>query len=402
MKHSVASHINAGIFSLALVLSLLVVLPSLAAAQTPDVEQQRAKALQLIKEQKFTEALPMLEALAKSTPLDSEVQFYLGFALLGQAKNTDDAAAAKALRARARASFVKAKELGSESELLQGLIDGIPPDGGTDSGFSQNTQANKYMEDGEKAFSTGRLDDALAAYQNALKADPKLYHAALFSGDVYMQKGDYTNAETWYQKAVAIDPFIETAYRYSATPLMKQNKVDLARERYVEAFITEPYNRLAVSGLIGWGSTTGTPLGHPQIDVPEIKIGADGKAKTVINVSPSVDDGSLAWASYVATREAWRKDKFSKTFPAEKAYRHSLQEEAEALRSVVTAAKAMKSKALNPQIQILQKLDEDGVLESYILMARADNGIARDHRDYLKANRDKLRLYVNRYVVGVK
>ena len=170
----------------------------------------------------------------------------------------------------------------------------------------------------------------------------------------------------------------------------------------MEAFITEPYSRLAASGLIGWGNTTGTRLGHPQIDVPEIKIDADGKANTVINVSPSVDDGSLAWSSYVATREAWRKDKFAKTFPAEKDYRHTLQEEAEALRNVVTAAKAMKPKALNPQIQILQKLDEDGVLESYILMARADNGIARDHHEYLKANRDKLRLYVNRYVIAMK
>ncbi|MCV5117183.1 tetratricopeptide repeat protein, partial [Escherichia coli] len=78
-------------------------------------------------------------------------------------------------------------------------------------------------------------------YLKALDADPKNYYAALFVGDSYLQLEDFANAEVWYQKAIAIDPNIETAYRYSATPLMKQKKYDQAKERYIEAWITEPY-----------------------------------------------------------------------------------------------------------------------------------------------------------------
>lgn len=386
---------------LGLIFCLLLTFSALAAAQA-GAQDQRSKAFQLMKEQKYTEALPLLENLATAVPSDPDVQFYLGFALLGQAKHTDDPTAAKALRARARAAFVKAKELGNGQPMLQGLIDGIPPDGGTDPGFSNNSQANKLMEEGERAFSSGRLDDALAAYQKALNLDPRLYHAALFSGDVYTQKGKYADAEVWYQKAIAIDPFIETAYRYSATPLMKQNKTDKARERYVEAFIVDPYNRLAVSGIVQWAQATGAQLGHPKIDVPEFKTGPDGKSITTINVNPAADDGSIGWMSYVNARDEWRKDKFAKAHPGEKNYRHSLQEEADALRSVVTTAKALKPKSLNEQIKFLAKLDEEGLLESYVLLARADQGIAGDYRDYLKANREKLRLYVNRYVIVTK
>jgi tetratricopeptide (TPR) repeat protein len=381
---------------------LLVCLFSGAAAQPAGSDETRARALQMMKDLRYTDALPLLEKLATDLPRDPVVQLNLGFALLGQAKHTEDPTAARSMRARARASFVKAKELGDDSQLVIGMIDGIPVDGGVDVGFSANAKANKFMEDGEKAFSSGRPDDALAAYKKALEIDPMLYHAALFAGDVFVQTGKFADAEVWYQKAIAIDPMVETAYRYSATPLMKQQKYDQARARYIEAFITEPYNRLAISGIVQWAEATGSRLGHPEIGVPEIKTGPDGKPQTTINVGPDLDDGSLAWGAYVATREAWRSAKFVKAYPSESAYRHSLKEEAEALRSVVEAAKASKSKSLNPQIKILADMNADGVLEAYILMARPDKGIARDHREYLRANRDKMRLYVTKYVISGK
>src|SRR5947207_3047633 len=83
----------------------------------------------------------------------------------------------------------------------------------------------------EAAYARGSLDDAFKLYQQALAVDPKLYYAALFSGDVMMQKEDFKQAEVWYQRAIQIDPNKETAYRYSATPLMKQHKYDEALAR---------------------------------------------------------------------------------------------------------------------------------------------------------------------------
>ncbi|MGH7785023.1 MAG: tetratricopeptide repeat protein, partial [Candidatus Binatia bacterium] len=306
------------------------------------------------------------------------------------------------LRVRARDSFIRARDLGDNSELVTGMIEGLPEDGSESKGFSDNAAANKLMEQGEAAFSSGKLDDALGFYQDALKIDPRCYFAALFAGDVYLQKEKYTDAEAWYQRAITIDPNIETAYRYSATPLMKQKKYDEARDRYVEAFITDPYNKLAASGIIQWGQATNTKLGHPKIDIPETTIGADGKSNTTINVNPLADDGSMAWIAYSATREVWKKDKFAKTYPNEKVYRHSLQEEADALRSVVSMARSTKPKNLNSQIQMIEKMDKDGVLEAYILMAVPDRDIAQEFPDYLRSNRDKLRKYVVSYVIEQK
>lgn len=385
-----------------LVFAFLGVACLAAAAQTDNTAQQRAEAFRLIDAQKFTEALPLLEKLAAAAPNDADVQRNLGFALLGQAKNTPNAADAKQLRARARAAFVKAKAAGDDSPLVSGMIDSMAPDGGEDASFTAHRQAEEIMQKAEAAFTTGKLDEALDLYQQALKLDAKLYHAALFSGDVYTHKQKYADAETWYQRAIAIDPYIETAYRYSATPLMKQKKYDQARDRYVEAWITDPYSKFAIQGMVQWGQITGTGLAHPKVDVPKTTVGSDGKENTTINVNPLADDGSMAWIAYSATRETWKKEKFAKTFPKENAYRHSVAEEADALRSVVSTAKTLKAKTLNPQIAILEKLDRDGLLEAFILMAMPDQGIARDHAAYLRANRDKLQQYVLQYVIEKK
>lgn len=368
-----------------------------AQKEDPQVTKIRAKAL--IDQLKLTEALPIYEKLVLALPDDPEVHFNFGFTLLGQATNAADESAAKLLRIRARNEFIRAMDLGDKSLLVKGFIEGIPLDGSAGKGFSDNAEANKYMLAGEAAFASGKLDDAFAAYQNALKADPRCYHAALFLGDVAVQKGSYSDAAIWYKRAIAIDPNIETAYRYSATPLMKQSKYDEARDLYVEAFVIDPYNKLAVNGLIQWGQATGSKLGHPSIDIPKLTVGADGKINSTLSMSSDPSDGSLAWMSYVTTRESWQKGKFAKQFPGQ-TYRHSLAEELEALQSVVSMAVSLKPKKLNEQIAVLAKMDTEGVLEAYILLAIPDQGIARDHRAFMLAHRDKLKKYVRSYVIA--
>lgn len=368
-------------------------------AQTDDPAALKAKAQALFDEGKLIDALPIYEKLAVQLPKDSGVMRNLGFALLGQAANTSDTEKRRQIRIRARDTFIIARDLGDNSLTVRGIIDGLPTDGRDGQGFSDNPEANKVMEQAEAYFSAGKMDDAFAAYQRALELDPRCYYAALFSGDVKMQAKQWDEAEKWYQRAITIDPFRETAYRYSASPLMKQMKFDRARDRYVEAYITAPYDRLAISGLVQWGQATKTQLGHPKIDIPKTTVGPDGKKNVDITISPTMDDGSMAWIAYSTTRDEWQKTKFVKAYPNEKTYRHSVAEEADALRSVLSMAKSLKPKTLNSQIGMIEKLDKDGVLEAYILLAIPDEGIAADHPAYLRQNREKLRQYVTKYVI---
>ncbi|HEX6189497.1 MAG TPA: tetratricopeptide repeat protein [Pyrinomonadaceae bacterium] len=387
-----------------LVLALALAFAQSASAQTGDLEQTKQKATALINDLKYIEALPLLEKILAAEPNNAEMHFYLGFALIAKANDLDvpDAAARRNIRVRAWAAFVRAKELGYDEPLVDALITSLPPDGSEGAAFSSNAAAEAIMKTAEAHFSKGELDEALKNYQKALVLDPKLYHAAVFSGDVFLHKNNYEQAEFWYQKAISIDPNRETAYRYSATPLMRQRKFDQARDRYVEAYITEPYNRFTASGLTQWAQATNTSLGHPQIDIP-VTVTFKENGDVNINLDPAAlgqDDGSFAWIGYGATRTGWRKEKFAKTYPKETAYRHSLAEEADAIRSVITvAASDKRTKALSPSLTKLKKLNDEGLLEAYVLLGRADQGIAQDHRAYLSANRALLRRYVMEYVI---
>ena len=347
--------------SLAVLVFCLSILycPLVSAQKGENIDELRQKILDLTKQTKYTEALPLLEKIVVAEPKNAEMHFQLGFALIAQANITKDETTEKRLRVRARNEFIKSKELGEPDPLVDALIQSMSPDGSAGSDFSKNVKANAFMIEAEGYFSQGKMDEALKNYQKALELDPKLYHAALFAGDVFMHREDYAQAELWYNRAIAINPNLETAYRYSATPLMKQGKTEAARDRYIEAFITEPYNKFALAGLIQWGQLTKTNLAHPDISIPT-DVTFDDKGNANINLDASAlggkDDGSFAWISYGATRSTWRKELFAKRFPNEPAYRHSLPEEAEALLSVITLATAdKKAKSLRPSLTKLKK-----------------------------------------------
>lgn len=397
----------ASVSLLAALLLLLLVAPAHAARQTGDAAERR-RAIELMQRGNMIAALPILEKLSAASPNDGELLFYLGYAVIGQTMTIKDAGARKDARLRARALMLKAREVGFDAPLLRTVLESLPPGGGPDSVYSQSAEADAAMRDAEAAFVQGKTDEAFAAYQLALRHDPKLYDAALYSADMLMQKGEFDRAAEWYAKAIQIDPDREKAYRYSATPLMKQKKYDEAKARYLEAVIAEPFNRLTWAGLAGWADAVGVRLSHPRIDIPS-DVKREGEGKVTININPGAlgkEDGSAAWMMYGISRSLWMTKKFAETFPAEKTYRHSLREEADALRMVVESVKTQqkdgKVKTLEPNLARLAKLHDEGLIEAYVLFAHPDQGIAQDYAEYRKANRDKLRRYLVEYVTANK
>ena len=385
------------VFNAVSLLVLLVLLIGAASAQTKaEITDALVKAKALIERGEYAAAVPYMDTLVLASPDDGSLRLMYGVALITKSKQIDDAAQAQKLSANALTQFKEAKRLGINDPRLDDFISVLSGNVSTDNFGTTGTAAEKYMQQAEAFFARSKYDEALGMYQKALDADPKMYEAALYMGDCYVQKQDPENAEKSYQKAIAIDPLRETAYRYSGTPLMKDKKYDQARDRYIEAYITEPYNSLSTRGITQWAEVTGAKLGHPNVDIPEIKYDSSGKPTTVMN-ERSLTPASKAWLAYSLTRVNWNKEKFAKTFTGEKKYRHSLQEEAEAIRSVLKAAS--EQKLSHPHFEILQKLDNEGLLEAYILLAKADEGIAQDHPAYLKNNRAKLRQYGLNYFI---
>ena len=387
---------------------LLISCPVLHAQQQEDPDRRRA--LQLYKDGKLAEALPEFERLAVTYPQDPVIIETLGVLVITQTYSLHDAPARKAGRKRGRDLLVSAEKLGANDTLIKSFLEMIPEDGGDDPTFSNRKEVDDAMREGEAAFSKHDFTRAIEMYQRALLFDPKLYEAAVFLGDVYFVSAEQRKAGEWFARAVAINPDREIAYRYWGDSLMKQGRVTEAGDKFVEAYIAEPYNRTAVQGgLAAWAQRVNVTLAHPAVQIPT-NVTAKGDGQTTINLDPSILGGDkngagAAWMTYGLVRASWSTE-FAKQYPDEKAYRHSLKEEVAAMRAAVkVVAESLEKKdekkiaQPDPSLETIAKLDREGLLEAFILLAIPDRGIVQDFTEYRRSNVDKLRRYVNQYVM---
>lgn len=381
-------------------LFLLAISPAVNA----QVDEDRRRAFQLYKDAKYVEALPLFEKLAVAYPEDRDVIENLGLLVITQSYYLKEPAARKEARRRGREILLRAQKLGAENALLSAMIANVPPDGGDDTSYSTKKEVNDAMREGESDFAKGDYSKALEAYQRALLLDPALYTAALFIGDVYFATAEQRKASEWFARAVEIDPHRETAYRYWGDSLIKQGRVTEAGDKFVEAYIADPYNRLTQAAFSNWGQRVNVRLAHPKVDLPA---NVTKKQKdTTITLDANIfnkDDKSgaaAAWMMYGIIRAGWQSE-FAKQYPKEKTYRHSLKEEAAALRGAIEAVENPKldAKTVDPSLQILRKLNKEGLLEAFILLALPDDGIAQDLPAYRKTNVENLRRYVKDYVL---
>jgi tetratricopeptide (TPR) repeat protein len=389
-------------FFVVLVLAISTV-PLKAAQEDPE----RARAFQLYQDAKYAEALPVFEKLAAKYPEDRDVIKTYGYLVLSQNAYIKDAAARKEARRSGRELLDKAQQLGANDALLKSMLDEIPPDGGEDEKLSAKKEAEDAMREGEAAFAKKDFPKAIEMYQLALAFDPNLYEAALFTGDIYFVTAEQKKAGEWFGRAAAINPDRETAYRYWGDSLMKQGRATEAGDKFIEAYLAEPYSRLTRVAFLDWGRKVNLNLNHPPVDIPT-NVTSKGEGSVTINLDPNVlskDDKSgaaAAWITYSMIRASWRTTEFAKQYPSEKQYRHSLKEEAAALRTalkIYDGNKKKNPKATDASLQLLAKLEQAGFLESFILLALPDEGIVQDYVEYRKTNLDGLRRYVKQYVL---
>ncbi len=368
-------------------------------------DDEAAKANALYKEGKRPEALPLYEDLAKKYPNEWLYAERLADCLGAKAVQLSDPAEMRALLTRERDAAKRAVELGDTTEAVK-IMANLDPDQPLFAGIASPGKA--LLAEAEKAFTAGDFATAMAKYTAAAEADPKLYEAALYAGDTAYVQGDLKTAAQWFARAIAIDPDRETAYRYWGDTILKfGNDPAAAREKYIDALVAEPYNRLAWQGIQQWAEIEKAVILAPKIDRPEGPV-VDPQSPNglTINIDSDATDnkkhpGSSAWMIYSIVRAGYRGDEFKKNFPDEKEYRHTLKEEDSALSLVATSVKEKKIKQekLDESLRNLVELNDAGMLDCWILISGADQGIAQDYDAYRQQHRQLLHHYLSRFVV---
>lgn len=387
-------------------LLILALLTAHGATQTADdYATKRAQALKLFNQDKHLEALPLFEDLASRNPKDAQVLLGLATCLVSKAATIENEAASAKVRVRARELLLQAKELGLTSALMENLLQTIPPDGVV---HYSDKPADRAMRAAEAAFARRDFDEAIRQYSRVLEFDPKNYSAVLYIGDSYFAARDFPKAAEGYERATQVDPNRETAWRYWCDMVTKQGDLGKARDLAIQAVIAEPYNSISSRGLQQWANAAHVQLPSVKIHPKSSVSVKDGKIS--INLDPSQSDSrsGAVWLAYAASRSLWRGERFKKEFPNETEYRHSLTEESDALASAAKvwlelAESDVKNgkPAQEPDSDIgtLLKLSRAGMIEPYVLLNAADDGIAKDYPAYRASNRAKLAQYLADFVV---
>jgi tetratricopeptide (TPR) repeat protein len=365
-------------------------------------QSERQTAISLFKQGKRLEALPLLEELAQKDPQDSEVLVALAASLVEHAASLTDADAAGKERFRAKDILQKAWGLGNTSPLaenLRQLLEELPANGAIK--FSDNPVVEQAMNAGEAAFARLEFDDALKNYAKALELEPANYTAALFTANAFDKKNELSKAAEWYERAMRLDPNVETAYRYYADMVAKQGDMAKARSMLIHAAVAEPYNKIVWREIRAWALINKTAFNVVAVAIPLPS--KDDPA----SAAKERADLSSAWRTYYSVKSEWKKGaRFSKQFPKEAEYRHSLYEESEALTAAANVleklkedAKSAKLFAENPSAGLLLKLHEADLIDPYVLFSLGDDDIAKDYLPYRAKNRDKLEAYIDKFVI---
>lgn len=367
---------------------------------------EAAKANALYLAGKKLDALPLYEAITKTQPKEYLYYERLADCLGAKSMQLDEGPEAVEVRTRLRDAAKRAVELGDPAEFMRLMANSDP----TKAAIPVNAPSPgaSLLKEGEKAYGAGDYTTALTKYAAALDADPHLYEAALFAGDSAYAQRDVATAAKWFAKAIAIDPNRETAYRYWGDAVMRYSGHPMqAKEKFIEAIVAEPYNRLAWQGIQQWAQVQRAVIMPPQIQRPAPPQ-VDAKKPNTTNITIDVgsldekkNPGGFAWMMYSMVRATYQGDTFKKNFPDEKEYRHTLKEEDAALGVVASTVKEKKIKPgkLDESLRNLLAVNDAGMLDCWILLNGADQGIAQDYPAYRKDHRQLLFDYIDRFVV---
>jgi hypothetical protein len=406
--------------------------PAPKVAHEANFDAERAQANQLYQAGKLLDALPLYEDLCRQDQANPAFAERHGAGLLTKVRTVSDPKQQQAMYTEGMGELMRAEKLGDDSPFVTNMLSAYSktPMGLLVGGpmgalpltvgyyYNGSPQAQPLIQQGEAAFNHNDLTTALKYYLAAAAADPSLYSAALFAGDVYFRLNDYSNAGAWFAKAIAIDPDRETAYRYWGDALMHAGDNAGALVKYEQAMAAEPYTRSTMGGLQQWAALTHTALLNPRIRRPYMPH-ANGKV-TNADQFAETGDGRSSWLVYAQSRMArnpnvivifdeWVMGGATPNTPqfnfVPNGYVHTLAEEVEAINAMLAdvkknlAAGTVTEEKLLPELKTLLKIQKDQMLEPFILLSFNDAGLSHGYPEYRAAHREQVVAYIDRYLI---
>jgi tetratricopeptide (TPR) repeat protein len=192
--------------------------------------------LTLMWQNRLEEAIASIQRAVQLAPTFADAHNNLGLALAARGQPLD------AVECYRRALQFDANHRNAQTNLNRALAQTAhrPPPPSTPSPSSADRQAEAYNEQAVQYFHEGRLQDAVAAFQQALRVQPNYTDAHGNLGNIYYYQGRHDEAVASYRRAIALKPTSGTFHSNLGNVLAEQHKFQEAEVACREAVRLQP------------------------------------------------------------------------------------------------------------------------------------------------------------------
>ncbi len=108
------------------------------------------------------------------------------------------------------------------------------------SGVQAATSTESAIEQGNRLWEEGKLEEAQKRFEDAVKAQPKSIDARMKLAGIQVTRLNYSNAINTYRDVLAIDPKFAKAWMGMGMCYMHSGAREMARAAFEEALLAEP------------------------------------------------------------------------------------------------------------------------------------------------------------------
>jgi len=265
--------------------------------------------------------------------------------------------------------------------------------------YSFKKEAVKLFEQAEAVFKKKDYDGARALYEQALRADPAFYLALGYIGDTYLYTGRVEEALAAYDKAIEMNPYDHRLYFFRANTLGRAGRQDEARKDIVRALALRPRYRFVLQVANSDKAPYGFRLRETNFE-PPVLARKEG-AKVAIYIDPN--ESNSHWGAYALAKALWLGEpKHRKEMTGSDGPGWSTTEERECLANLMAVYEDLLEKKTiepDPRLETLRQIVENEDLNGFILYEVYSRLCPSAMLTLSEENRKLVERYIEKYLI---
>lgn len=233
--------------------------------------------------------------------------------------------------------------------------------------FPFKEEAVALVRKAESIYQEKKYEEARRIYAQAVQADPDCYLAVADIGDCYYFTGRHEQALAEYDKAILINPHDHRLYFFRANALLALGRTEEAKKNYLRSLMLRPRYPFALQVMKARRDVLKMDI-RESLFQPPLLVRKEGDD---ICIYLDAEKGGAHWMAYANAKAVWLGEpSHRQEIAGDSGAGWSTIQERECLSHLLTvylAGRADNSIPLDPNLEILKRIVENGDMDYFIL-----------------------------------